>query len=112
MHRGFRFAGYNICHMQENLKVYRNAADTSLMNSLVGVLLPASLPSAVNSGLTALAAGNRELNQAAQQIANLDSQNVVGPLLDLSQSSLLAEIGAAVIKTSDRMLGSLLNVFA
>lgn len=59
-----------------------------------------------------MAAGNRELNEDAQQIANPDNQNVVGPLLDLSQSSLLAEVGAAVIKTSDRMLGSLLNVFA
>jgi hypothetical protein len=77
-----------------------------------GLLLPTSLPSAVNSGLSTLASGNRELNQDAQQIASPDSQNVVGPLLDLSQASLLTEMGAAVIKTSDRMLGSLLNVFA
>jgi hypothetical protein len=37
---------------------------------------------------------------------------VINPLLDLSQSRMLAETGAAVIKTSNQMLGTLLNVFA
>jgi hypothetical protein len=69
-------------------------------------------PSAVNSGLDALATGNRRLSQDAQQIANPDNQNLTNPLLDSSQSLLLAEAGAAVIRTSNRMLGTLLNAFA
>jgi hypothetical protein len=71
-----------------------------------------SPPAAVNSGLAAIAAGNRQLNRDAQQIANPDNQNLANPLLDAGQSLLLAEAGAAVIATSNRMLGSLLDVFA
>lgn len=82
------------------------------MSPLSGVSPSASPPSAVNSGLEALASSNRRLSQDAQQIANPDNQNLTNPLLDASQSLLLAEAGAAVIRTSNRMLGTLLDVFA
>jgi hypothetical protein len=71
-----------------------------------------SQASAVNSGLAAIATGNRQLNQDAQQIANPDNQNTTNPLLDAGQSLLLAQAGAAVIRASNRMLGNLLDVFA
>jgi hypothetical protein len=70
------------------------------------------LPSAQSSGLAALAASNRQLNQDAQQIANPDNQNITNPLLDLSQARLLTEAGADVLRTSNQMLGSLFDMFA
>ncbi len=82
------------------------------MSPLSGVSPSVSPPSAVNSGLEALASSNRRLSQDAQQIANPDNQNLANPLLDASQSLLLAEAGAAVIRTSNRMLGTLLDAFA
>jgi len=82
------------------------------MSPITGVLPSASLPAAQDSGLLTMAAGSRQLSQDAQQIANPDNQNLINPLLDASQSLLLFEAGAAVIKTSNRMLGSLLDVFA
>jgi hypothetical protein len=82
------------------------------MSSISSSLSSVSLPSAVNSGLATIAAGSRQLNQDAQQIANPDNANLTDPLLNLKQSSLLAEAGAAVIRTSNEMLGSLLDVFA
>jgi hypothetical protein len=72
----------------------------------------AGLPSAQSSGLEALASSNRRLSQDAQQIANPDNQTVTGPLLDLNQAKLLTEAGAAIISTSNQMLGSLLDMFA
>ncbi len=82
------------------------------MSSLSAVSPPVGPPSAVYSGLDAFATSNRRLNQDAQQIANPGNQNITNPLLDASQSLLLAEAGAAVIRTSDRMLGTLLDAFA
>jgi hypothetical protein len=69
-------------------------------------------PAAQNSGLAAIAAGNRKLTQDAQQIANPDSTNVTGSLVDLNQSLVLTEAGANVISTENQMLGSLLDAFA
>ncbi len=82
------------------------------MSPITGVLPPVSLPAAQDSGLLSMATSSQQLNQEAQQIANPDNQNVLNPLLDASQSLLLFEAGAAVIKASNRMLGSLLDVFA
>ncbi len=82
------------------------------MNPISGVLPLVSLPSATSSGLAALATGKQPLDQAAQQIANPDNQDLINPLIDARQSLLLFEAGAAVLKTSNRMVGSLLNVFA
>ncbi len=88
------------------------AADNPLMNPISGVLPPVASPSATSSGLAALASGNQRLTQDAQQIANPNNQDLINPLLDANQSLLLFEAGAAVLKTSNRMLGSLLDVFA
>ncbi len=82
------------------------------MSPITPVLPSVGLPAAQDSGLLLMAAGSRQLSQDAQQIANPDNQNFINPLLDASQSLLLFEAGAAVIKTSNRMLGSLLDVFA
>jgi hypothetical protein len=81
--------------------------------SSIGSNLPSvSLPSAQASGLAALATSSQQLSQDAQQIANPANQNATNPLLDLNQSLVLTEAGAAVIRTSNQMLGTLLNVFA
>jgi hypothetical protein len=108
----FRKRWQRICQIQESLKFCRALPICLQMSPISGVLPSVSLPSALNSGLGALAASNQRLNQDAQQIANPDNQNLASPLLDASQSLLLAEAGAAVIKTSNRMLGTLLDAFA
>jgi hypothetical protein len=59
-----------------------------------------------------IATGNQQLNQDAAQIANAGDQTPINPLVDLSQSSLLAEAGAEVIRASNQMLGTLLDAFA
>ena len=82
------------------------------MSSIGSNLLSVSLPSAQASGLAALATSSRQLSQDAQQIANPAYENATSPLLDLNQSLVLTEAGAAVIRTSNQMLGTLLNVFA
>jgi hypothetical protein len=76
------------------------------------VAASAPLPSAQSSGVDALATSNRRLSQDAQQIANPDNQNVTGPMLDLNQAKLLTQAGAAIISTSNQMLGALLDMFA
>jgi hypothetical protein len=82
------------------------------MSSISSAFSPATLPSATNSGLATISNGSRMLNQDAQQIANPGSQNLTAPLVNLSQSNLVAEAGADVIRTANQMLGSLLDVFA
>jgi hypothetical protein len=68
--------------------------------------------SAENSGRAAIATSSAQLAQDAQQIVNPDNQNLTDPLLDSTQSLLLTQAAAAVISTSDQMLGTMLNVFA
>jgi hypothetical protein len=70
------------------------------------------LPTAQNSGLDAIAGGVKKLNADAQQIANPNSTDVTGPLVDLNQALVLAEAGANVISTENKMLGSLLDAKA
>jgi hypothetical protein len=82
------------------------------MNSISSAISPVTLPSATNSGLATISNGSRMLNQDAQQIANPGNQNLTAPLVNLSQSNLVAEAGADVIRTANQMLGSLLDVFA
>ena len=82
------------------------------MNSIGGALSSNNLPSAVSSGSTAIANGSQSLNRDAQQIANPGNQDLLDPLTNLSQSNLLAEAGAAVIRASNNMLGTLLDIFA
>jgi hypothetical protein len=82
------------------------------MSSISSAISPATLPSATNSGLATISNGSRMLNQDAQQIANPGNQNLTAPLVNLSQSNLVAEAGADVIRTANQMLGSLLDIFA
>ncbi len=82
------------------------------MSPITGISGSAVLPSAASSGLAAISAGNRQMGQDATQIANPSNTNLIGPLVDLSQSKFLAEAGAAVIGRSNQMLGTLLDTFA
>jgi hypothetical protein len=82
------------------------------VSSISSTSIAASLPSAQSSGLASIAVGSQRLSQDAQQIANPDSPNVTSALLDLTQSLLATEAGAGVIRTSNSMLGSLLDVLA
>jgi hypothetical protein len=82
------------------------------MNSISSVFSSVTLPSATNSGLATISNGSQMLNQDAQQIANPGNQNLTAPLVNLSQTNLVAEAGADVIRTANQMLGSLLDVFA
>jgi hypothetical protein len=82
------------------------------MNSMSSAISSVTLPSATNSGLATISNGSRMLNQDAQQIANPGNQNLTAPLVNLSQTNLVAEAGADVIRTANQMLGSLLDVFA
>jgi hypothetical protein len=81
------------------------------MSTISSVSLP-SLSSAQNSALGALATSSQQLDQSAQQLANPNNQDLVGPLTAATQSLNLTEAGAAVLNTSNKMLGSLLNMFA
>lgn len=58
------------------------------------------------------AVSSQQLSQDAQQIANPANENLTNPLLDSSQSLLLTQAGADVIRTSNEMLGTLLDVHA
>jgi hypothetical protein len=95
-----------------DFKVRALVADIPEMSSIGGALSLISLPIAVSSGTAAIANGNQMLNQDAEQVANLDNQALSDPLTNLSQSNLLAEAGADVIRASNNMLGTLLDIFA
>jgi hypothetical protein len=82
------------------------------MSTVSSIFPAANLSNTQYSGLAAIAAGGQKLDQDAQRIANPDSRNVTGSLVDLAQSSLLTEAGASVISAENKMLGSLLDAFA
>ena len=82
------------------------------MSPITGSLPPATLPSAASSGLADIAAGNQPWSQDAAQIANPANGIPIAPLAGLDQASFVAEAGAAVIRASDQMLGTLLDTFA
>ena len=82
------------------------------MSPISGIAPSGVLPSAAGSGLAAIAAGTRQLDQDAEQIATSTDGVPVAPLADLKQASLTAEAGAAVLRASDKMLGTLLDMFA
>jgi small-conductance mechanosensitive channel len=82
------------------------------MSSIGSTFPPVSFPSALSSGLATIASASQQLNQDAQQIANPDTENQTNPLLDLQQSSQQAQAGAQVIRTSNELIGTLLNIFA
>jgi hypothetical protein len=97
--------------LQPKPKARAHAADIPPM-SPVSAFPSVSLPGTLNSGRATIAVGNQQLNQDAEQIANPDNENLTNPLLGSSQSLLLAQAGAAVIRTSNEMLGTLLDIFA
>jgi membrane protease subunit (stomatin/prohibitin family) len=72
----------------------------------------AGLTSALQNGLGLIDSASAQLNQDAAEIANPAAPDLTAPLLDLNQSKFMAEAGAAVVRASDRMLGSILDVFA
>lgn len=82
------------------------------MSPISNVALSVNQPNAPDSGRAAIARGNQKLIEDAQQIANPDSPNVSGSLVDLNQALVLAEAGANVISTENKMLGTLLDALA
>ncbi len=69
------------------------------------------LSSALQTGAYALDRSIQRLDSDAQQIA--DPQQIApGPLLDLQQAKLSAEAAIQVVKTSNQVLGKLLDVLA
>jgi hypothetical protein len=82
------------------------------MSPISAAFPSSSLPSTQNNGLEAIATAAQRLNQDAQQISNPADQSLVRPLLDSSQSLLLAQAGAQVIRTSNQTIGTLLDIYA
>lgn len=82
------------------------------MNPISGPSSSADLASAQNSGLAAIATGSQKLSRDAQQIANPDRPDITSSVADLNASLVLAEAGAQVINTENKLLGTLLNSFA
>jgi hypothetical protein len=72
----------------------------------------ASLNGALQNGVDLINGANAALNQDAAEIADPAAPDLTAPLLNLDQSKFMAEAGAAVVRASDRMLGSILDVFA
>lgn len=85
-----------------------------------------AIPPALNSGTEGMAAANSRLTQSASKIAsaayadnnvhtNPDSKAVSGverneALLEMKREQLLFTASARVVKTSDNMIGNLLNI--
>jgi hypothetical protein len=82
------------------------------MSAISSISPSAGLSNALSSGRAAIAGSSQRLDQDAQQIANPNNANSTNALLDSGQSLVLAQAGAAVVSTSNQMLGSLLNMFA
>jgi hypothetical protein len=92
-------------------QVKAQTADDLRMNPVNGAaFLP--LITAQNSGLNAIATANQRLNDDAQQIANPNSPDLTPPLVDLNQALVLADAGANLIRTENKMLGALFDAFA
>jgi hypothetical protein len=98
--------------IEPSTKLWPLAADKPPMSSIDSSVPSALQSSALSSGLATIAAGGRQLSQDAEQIANPQSEIPVAPLADLNQASLLAQAGADVVRSSDRMIGTLLDMFA
>jgi len=101
----------NLSNIRDS-KAWPRPADTPPMSPMSSDLTSISSPSAQTSGLAALTTSSQQLSQDAQQIANPATENLTNPLLNSSQSLLLTEAGAEVVRTSNQMIGALLNVFA
>jgi hypothetical protein len=93
-------------------KVWPHPADTLSMSPISAASPSISLPTAQDNGRAALATSSQQLARDAQQVANPANGSPTIPLLDSSQSLLLAQAGADVIRTSNQMIGTLLDMFA
>ncbi len=82
------------------------------MNPISNILPSANVTNALESGLAAIATGTQKLSADAQAIANPDSTNVTGALVNLNQALALAEAGANTISTENKMLGALVDALA
>jgi hypothetical protein len=71
-----------------------------------------SAPSALDSGRKALDRSNQQLNRDAQQIADPNRRDLAAPMVDSKRALQLTKAGAAVIKTADEMIGTLLDIKA
>ena len=98
--------------MKIDPNVWRRTADKDFMSPISGIASSISVPPAQNSGLAALATSSQQLSQAAQQVANPANANFINPMVAASQSLFLTQAGAAVISTSNEMVGTILDVFA
>jgi hypothetical protein len=68
-------------------------------------------PDALAAGSAALNAAGARLNGDAQQVAN-PGADPTGGLVDATQAQLQAQAAVAIIRTSNAMLGTLLDVRA
>jgi len=75
-----------------------------------------SAPSVLSSGVQGLQAGLSRANQAAGQIARSgtteENGDLATPIVDLKSSELQVKASAAVIKTADDLLGTLIDTTA
>ena len=72
----------------------------------------ATVPGAAQSGRAAIDSAAAQLNRDAQQLSNPGNTDLAGPLTDSKQALQSTEAGAAVIRASDKMLGTLLDALA
>lgn len=102
----------NRCVLSNHTQVGLTRADTALMSTIGSINSSVNLPSTQTSGLNAIAAGTQKLNADAQQIANPNGTDDTAPLVDLNQALVLAQAGANVISTENKLLGSLIDALA
>lgn len=102
----------NCCVLSNQTQVDLTRADRALMSTIGSINSSVNLPSAQTSGLNAIAAGTQKLNADAQQIANPNGTDDTAPLVDLNQALVLAQAGANVISTENKLLGSLIDALA
>lgn len=75
-----------------------------------------SINSILSTGVQGVQAGINRSNQAAGQIArfgtNLESGDLASSMIDMKISELQVKASASVIKTSDQMLGTIIDLRA
>lgn len=74
--------------------------------------ISAAVPNALASGEAGLAGATSRLDAAAAAVADPNVTNLVDPLVEATQASLAAAASAQVIKASNSLLGTLLDIYA
>lgn len=74
--------------------------------------IAATPSSAFAAGQAGLSASSNRLDQAAAAVASPATTDYVDPLVEANQASFQAAASAQIIKTSDSLLGTLLDIFA